>query len=185
VELWFTDFSIAYACGFLGLRLVKTVSAQVLRHAELEEKLERVEVNEADMAYLKAAELLRDGQNEAAAELFRNAQTLEGENSIRSLIGLARAYRRLNKLGDAIATVDRAIAASAREKQTHRIPVAYWNRACYTALASKDLKKDADRILADLTESIKRQPPFRHDLMTEEDLKGLRSDDRFITLANG
>jgi hypothetical protein len=182
-ELAFTDFAIAYACGFLGLRLIKAVAARVLKTEELEQKLMKTEANEADVAYLKGAELLRDDQFEAARDLFLKSKTLEGEGSIRSLIGLGRAYRRLGTMGDAIAVLDEAVQKKDKDGNPHRIAVAYWNRACYRTLASSDVDKEIDAVLGDLEEAIKLQASFAHDLTTDKDLTKIQEAPKFKAFA--
>lgn len=183
VELWFTDFAIAYTCGFLGLRLVKAVSASVLKQADLQEKLEKVSTNEADNLYLNVLELVRGNQPQAAIDLLARVEMLDGENSIRALIGRAYAEKRLGKFGDAIATLDQAIGRSPREKHAHRIPVAYWNRACYRTLTcDNNFDQYLDSIINDLRKSIELQPSFRHDLEKDEDLKALQENPKFKAL---
>jgi len=179
VELVFCDFAIAYTCGFLGLRLVKTVSAQVLRRAELEQK---IEANEADNTYMKAEALVESGQFEEALAFYRKTATLDERGSTRSLIGMARAYRRLKRFGDALACLDHALEMKDREPEKHRIPVAYWNRACYRAIATPDPATQIERIVEDLREAVKLQSSFSHDLTEDEDLTVVRTNPKFREL---
>jgi hypothetical protein len=181
---WVADFAIAYVCGFLGLRLIKTVSMRVLKEAELEENLKKTEQNEVDNLYSRAQEAVRNGQYDIAANMFHSVQELEGQNSIRALIGLARCEKRMGRYGDAVASLDRAIAQSPNEKEAYRLPVAYWNRGCYKTLAYKDnLAPHLADIVNDLKEAIRLQGSFKVDLRTDEDLKVLQGEPIFEELA--
>ena len=184
VELVFVNFAIAYACGFLGLKLVKGISEQVFREEvmKLDNIEKRVEASEADTSYNKAEGLCDAGQFEVAHTYYRKTATLDPKGATRALIGMGRALRGQGMLGEAISVLDQAIGLREKEPEKHRIPVAYWNRACYRALIANNADVELDKILADLREAVRLQPAFVHDLTADRDLTGLQENHKFKQL---
>lgn len=184
VELWFVNFSIAYVCGFLGLRLVKSLSERFLQQALLKDNLERVERNEEITAFLSAQAAVDMGQFSEAETLFERALALDTGSGVRPLIGLGRVYKRQRRFDDAIRVLTDAISRKEREHITERIAVAYWNRACYKVLAVADgsRKYEIASAFEDLEQSVNMKPSYRQDLSGETDLTSVRLDARFKAL---
>ena len=183
IELWFLNFALAYVFGFLGLRLVKGLSERLLQEFEIKEGLAQVEKNEGATAFLSGQTALQLGQVEEAEMQFRKALCIDSENNrVRALIGLASVQRRKGQLGDAIATLSDAIDLRAEESVKGRIAVAYWNRACYRALAQGAEPQNLQQVIDDLRESIRIQPAYRQDLLKEEDLQSVREEPTFKAL---
>ena len=96
---------------------------------------------------------------------------------------MAAAYKRLGQVGDAISALNQAIDMQDEEQVKYRIPVAYWNRACYEALILDQPEEDRDisRIIDDLREAIRLEPSFAHDLTKESDLDSLKYRQEFLS----
>lgn len=184
VELWFVNFSIAYVCGFLGLKLVKSLSERFLQEAHLKDNLQRVERNEEITTFLSAQAAVDMGQLSEAETLFERALALDTGSGIRPLIGLGRVYKRQRRFDDAISVLTDAIKRKDREFITERVAISYWNRACYKVLAIDDgsRKYDLGSALDDLEEALNMKPAYRQDLSGESDLTSIKSNDRFKAL---
>jgi len=190
VDLWFMDFGIAFVSGFLGLRLIKTVSTKFMQEQQLRETHELAEESKelasglaGTNAFLAGQEALRAGQYDLAEQCFQRGQSLDGETTIRCLIGLGQAYRCMGKLPEAIAILDDAIGQKDRETVKSRVAVAYWNRACYKVLAVPDSERAKESALDDLQQAVQLQDSFRQDLNSEPDLVSLKDDVRLRRLA--
>ena len=86
IELWFVNFSIAYICGFLGLRFIKGVSEKFLQEAQIKENSERLTKAEGTNAFLSAQTALSAGQFDEAENLYHKAINLDKENEARARI---------------------------------------------------------------------------------------------------
>lgn len=184
VELWFVNFSIAYVCGFLGLKLVKSLSERFLQEARLKDNLERVERNEEITAFLSAQAAVEMGQLTEAETLFERALALDTGSGVRPLIGLGRVYKRQKRFDDAIRVLNDAISRKDREHIAERIAIAYWNRACYKvlAIAEGSRKYELTSAFEDLEQAVDMKPAYRQDLSGETDLTSVKSDARFKSL---
>lgn len=184
VELWLLNFSIAYVCGFLGLKLIKNLSERFLQEVQLKEGLERVEHTEGATAFLSGQAAISEKQYIEAQQFFKNALLIDKGNEVRSLVGLARAYRGQKRYLEAIRTLDDAVSRSDREPLKDRMAVVYWNRACYRTLMNQTTltAQVKDEIFKDLEASLELQPDFRKDLPRDEDLTAIFNDDRFKLL---
>lgn len=189
IELWFLNFCIAYVSGFLGLRLVKGLSERFLQETKLKDKLDQVDHNEGVTAYLSGQSALALGLVEEAEDYFKKAFKLDKGNEVRSLLGLARVYKRQGRYFEAFSTVDEAISRKSENDSPERMATAYWNRACYRALILKTStaagRGTVENVFKDLEESLRLKPEFRNDLTTEQDLTSVYEEGRFKELTNG
>lgn len=188
-ELWFLNFCIAYVSGFLGLRLVKGLSERFLQETKLKDKLEQVDHNEGATAYLSGQSSLALQLFDEAEDYFKKAFRLDKGNEVRSLLGLARVYKRQRRYAEALSTADEAISRRSSRDSIERMAAAYWNRACYRALVIKDAttlqRGTTENVYQDLEESLRLKPEFRNDLSKEEDLTIISGEDRFKELIAG
>lgn len=189
-DLWFMDFGIAFVSGFLGLRLIKTVSTKFMQEQQLkhtqelaEESKELASASAGTNVYLEGQEAIRTGQYKYAEQCFQKGIDLEEGKSIRSMIGLAQAYRWLGLLPEAIAKLDDAIRFRSWEQVESRLAVAYWNRACYKVLSMPDSERAKASALEDLQQAIELQESFRQSLNSDTDLVSLKDDVRLHRLA--
>jgi len=195
VDTWFLDFALSYVCGFLGLKLIKSVAENVfagdkVREAKKTAALaqERLDAVEKDVDDTKGAALFLNGivalqqkDYDTAELMFNESMKVEGWRTTRALISLARVERRRHNLVKAIALLDEAISQESKEKKPSRVAVAFWNRACYRTLqrlAQPSPENAIGRILADLRESIKIEPSFSSEL-GDPDFNTIRDDPAF------
>jgi tetratricopeptide (TPR) repeat protein len=118
-------------------------------------------------------EALRQKKNfEAALAAFREADRAHPD-SLDVLIGIAWCQKRIDRLPEAIATMEHAYAVAPEE------PIVLYNLSCYHALAG-----DKSNALSFLGRAVRMDGSLRRLIPDERDFDSLRQDPHFRLIAN-
>lgn len=182
-SLWFRNFALAHLSGFLGIQLIKKLASGFLDQADVRDLKEDAQRHEGQTAYLSGIEAIKSTQLDAAEAFMRKALEIEGQTSIRALVGLAMVLKRRGKLGDAIATINEAIAHAGTEPMKSRVAKAYFNRACYVsfgALGETLTEAELDRVIADLDHALAIEKALAREIKKDPDFEKALKSERFV-----
>jgi len=144
-------------------------SQKLLLHAlRLLDELPEPTRSREDAKLLEGEALRALGRFQEAIEPF-TLVSVENPRRLEAWLGLGWCLKRLGRLDEAMATLERGLAASPRE------PILHYNLACYQSLAG-----NVQKAIEHLGQAISLDSRFRDLTEVERDFDPIRTDPRFV-----
>jgi tetratricopeptide (TPR) repeat protein len=164
--------SFGIITGFAGIQLLSGISSSLVRDVQgVKERVQSLELREKSLSKTIRADFLRENDRfEESEKEFSEALRLDPDNDL-AVIGLAKVFRRLNRLDQAVQLLTEFIDRSPSSSR------AIYNRACYKLLLGQ--RSDA---ISDLKRAAQISPDYCEYAKKDQDFASLWSDPEFLRI---